>query len=164
MRQLCAFSDFAHFSALFMSRLILSDLRSIIDPMKPRDWVRLKTYCVLSFRIENCESHPCDCNCTSRIGLRVRIIATASFITLIVWITFVRLHAVAWARVELWVRIAATASFKAGWSKYFPKIVRYVWSFIGGRQVIQKVSNNFSTWSVEKCTYNLVNIDERLLR
>ena len=37
-----------------MSRLILSDLRSIIDPMKPGDWGNLKTYCVLSLR---CLSH-----------------------------------------------------------------------------------------------------------
>ncbi|XP_012537460.2 uncharacterized protein LOC105837327 [Monomorium pharaonis] len=59
----------------------------------------------------------------------------------------------------------ATVSFIAGRSKHFPlEIVRYARSFIDGRQVIQKVSNNFTTWPVEKCTYYLGNIDERPLR
>lgn len=93
-------------------------------------------------------------NCKSIIfGLSLKIVSC------------IRTIAVTQIRIGLRARVAATASFNVDRSKYFAsKIVRYIRSFIGGRQVIQKVSNNFTTWPVEKCTYNLGNIDERLLR
>lgn len=76
------------------------------------------------------------------------------------------LHLITIAHIVIGSRARTVAeNFNGARSKYFPtKIVYYIRSFIDGRQVIQKVSDNFTTWTVEKCTYDFRNIDERLLR